>query len=163
MFFVVLILVAAWIYAKIELNDRVVKLSERMGEISSKRGGAIPSESEVKEKVGTAALELNLELSEIQVEIFEVNDENVNRADLATRMMYEQSKKAAPKPEPPKPGSDDGTLAEVHDFVSQGNQVQTTILEIRARVKGRLLLWSIDKEMTKKKAFHGDVSSPELL
>jgi hypothetical protein len=141
----------AWLYARQELGKQVTALTEHAKEIGAVRGGRLPTEAAVREKLEARAGELGLRVEEVRVSVGPVTEGDRNRLDPVTKMVDRQAKEHAARllERSARAGAEEveGRPAPL--------QVDLTLLEIRARVRGKKWLWSVDQPLEVRKTLYG--------
>lgn len=66
---VAIVVAGLWIYARINLADRVSRLENAIGDLGYARGGALPTEEDVRRQVADSAAAAGVEVDDVRVTV----------------------------------------------------------------------------------------------
>lgn len=150
--FVVACIVAlggAWAVASYKLNDKVARFEQGLHQIGPERGGRLPTEESVTNRVQEQALQLGLRLEDLQVSIEPLGKDNIGRAGMATQMVQDKLDDVNRSRELGVPVQEtEGSKVAPELFGPKKLALQGALIEVNARVHAKKWLWSISEPVS---------------
>jgi hypothetical protein len=145
----VLALGGTWAVASYKLNDKVARFEQGLQEIGPERGGRLPTEESVSNRVQEQALQLGLHLEDLEVSIEPLGKGNIDRAGMATQMVQHKLDEVNRSRELGVGVQEtEGTKVAPELFGPKKLGLQGVLIEIRASVRAKKWLWSINEPVS---------------
>jgi len=145
----VLALGGAWAVASYKLNDKVAQFEQGLQEIGPERGGRLPTEESVTNRVQERALQLGLQLEDLQVSVEPLGENNIGRAGVATQMVHDKLDEVNRSQQLGVPAQEtEGSKVAPELYGPKKLALQGALVEVRARVRAKKWLWSINEPVS---------------
>jgi hypothetical protein len=139
----------AWAVASYKLGDKVAQFEQGLQKIGPERGGRLPTEESVENRVQEQALQLGLQIDDLVVSIAPLGKGNIDRAGMATQMVQDKLDEVNRSRELGTPVQEtEGSKVAPELYGPKKLALQGVLIEVNARVRAKKWLWSINEPVS---------------